>query len=341
MSRDLAVVILNWNGHEDTIECCESIMNNDCVECIDIFILDNYSEETSKRFIDGWMQNNTSKFNGCIFSEQEFNQKAQFGKVNFIKGTYNRGFAAGNNFVLRNIMDQYQFFMLLNNDTTIDSDAITSLVKHMNTDKDIGIIGCRILNFYDRKSIWNVGGRFNWYDDRRYYSEKYIDKALNSGMKIIPSDLVSGCAMMIRQRILQVQGPLTERFFFGEEDFNYCKKMKLNNVRLAIALNSIIYHKVSVSINKNNKTGQRVPFNRIILYFTARIIDHKEFYSSKKWILWRMLYMSMLFIYFIRKYSSCSIAFSLIKIIKQHTDDLWEIDYCRFREIMDNEYNIR
>lgn len=58
--RDIAVIILNWNGEEDTIECLESL---DSQSIYDIFLLDNGSRDKSIEAIRIYLEK--SKYSYC------------------------------------------------------------------------------------------------------------------------------------------------------------------------------------------------------------------------------------------------------------------------------------
>lgn len=55
---------------------------------------------------------------------------------------------------------------------------------------------------------------------------------------------------------------------FGEEDFNFCKRLKINNIKVETILSATIYHKVSSSINKTNNTKKKIAIDT---YYTSQI----------------------------------------------------------------------
>lgn len=105
----VGLIILNWNGYQDTIECIESIVeyegNNHS-----IFILDNGSSDNSLTFIEEWLRYNY-KFNYRIVEDTEFQSMSEFeeGGLTLIKGRYNLGFAKGNNLILNKIKSKFEY----------------------------------------------------------------------------------------------------------------------------------------------------------------------------------------------------------------------------------------
>ena len=55
----------------------------------------------------------------------------------------------------------YEYIMLLNNDTEVDENFIEPLLNRLNSEKEIGAVQPLILNFHNKKTVWNFGGRFN------------------------------------------------------------------------------------------------------------------------------------------------------------------------------------
>ncbi|MEH7115525.1 glycosyltransferase, partial [Neobacillus niacini] len=54
----LGIIVLNWNGHEDTIECLNSLLINEKNNNYTIFLLDNGSKKDSVEYIQKWLEIN-------------------------------------------------------------------------------------------------------------------------------------------------------------------------------------------------------------------------------------------------------------------------------------------
>lgn len=50
--------------------------------------------------------------------------------------------------------------------------SITKMINYMDIKKDTGAASCNIRYFDDKNKLWNAGGRFTWYGDRKYYSQR-------------------------------------------------------------------------------------------------------------------------------------------------------------------------
>ena len=122
--------------------------------------------------------------------------------------------------------------------------------------------------YSDRKKLWNAGGYFTFYGDKRYFNQKKVDRLKAHGKEVMDCEFLTGCFMCCRTELLQKYGLFTDKFFFGEDDFNFCMRMKKAGIKLGCALNAVLYHKVSSSMAKTSANDDY----RNIVHFTNRII---------------------------------------------------------------------
>lgn len=282
--KDLAIIILNWNGELDTIECIRSIYKTKMNMTYSIFLYDNNSELDSVNSIESFVK---TKEHTIISSQDFVESNITYNKeIIFVKGDENIGFARANNCVMRRLKGKYKYFFLLNNDTVIEQNVISEMFDYMEQHNDVDALTCRI-NYYDTANkLWNAGGKFTWYGDRKYYSEKEIKDS-----DIIECDFITGCALLIKSVVMEKIGYFSEKFFFGEEDFNLCKRLKDKNCCVQVLLNQKIYHKVNSSIDKLSSSY----INKIIVHYLNRIIDQRDLMNNDiKWRLWKGMYLSAL-----------------------------------------------
>ncbi len=333
-SSKLGIIILNWNGHEDTVECITSIRKNEEGDYT-IFLLDNGSDEGSVEYIEKWLENNY-ELSYKIMDEVEFHCCSDFSDYTlyFIKGKQNLGFAKGNNLIWNKIKDEFDYTFLLNNDTVITKNAITNMLNYMDNNLNTGAISCDIRLYSQPNKLWNAGGYFTCYGDRKYFKQSAIDASKQNGVEAIKSPFVTGCALMVRKEITDKFGIFTEKFFFGEEDFNFCRRLLKNNVIVESVLSSTIYHKVGTSIKKAQKNT-----NSFVLHFSNRIIDLKEFYSPLKWRLWKDIYIIGIFFKVLSITRNAKEAFRAVQYITYYTTNYDEISYETFQEINNLEWS--
>lgn len=230
----VAIILVNYNGYEDTIECIKSLKNITDVE-YKIIVVDNYSTDDS-----------------AIKLEKD---KDIYDFI-LIKACQNNGFSAGNNIGINYAKNlNVDYYLLLNNDTVVENDFLKKLIVPFKNNTDVGITTSRILYFLDNNKLWYNGGNIDYkariihYDFNRTYR-----KTENEYNRIV--SFASGCCMCISKECLNKVGMLDEDFFLYEEDSEYCCRAKKNNYKILFVPDSVIYHKVSSSTGKNSPMSQ-------------------------------------------------------------------------------------
>lgn len=307
-NSNLWIIILNWNGWEDTLECLESIWNSNYpyFRCI---VIDNGSSDNSCERILKWAyksQNTTTDplLSGDKYPEKilVYDKKAAENGGNekeerklhspgrylvLIKNHENSGFAGGCNIGLRYALSkEAELVFFLNNDTIIDKDALGRMAGFLKERTDYCGVTGQIRLYHDPERTWNCGGNLRWYGARKYiYSDTPVVQTPQNGYRRIT--FVTGCAVMFRIDIFRDTGLLTEKFFFGEEDFELSLRLYRQRFKIAILFTSIIYHKVNVSINKSFQDDS---LSKIYSYYLKRFINLRDYWPFWRWRLWRFFY---------------------------------------------------
>lgn len=281
------IIILNWNGYEDTIECIRSVQNNDYSNYC-IVVVDNGSEKENFNKLKSWCSDRFSTFisyskqeaeaGGIDSSENLANIAVAKNRLIFLENNENLGFAAGNNVGLKYVLkNNAPFAMLLNNDTVIEKDSITILMDFLNSHNEYVAATPQIRYFEPNDKIWNCGGKIMWFGNRKYYfAGDNISKVPLSGFRRV--SFITGCALLFRPAIT---GILTERFFFGEEDLDFSFRQKIAKRKMACCFSSIIYHKISVSFKKVDSSV----LGSLYIYYLSRLINNRQYSSSFMFII--------------------------------------------------------
>ena len=286
MKNRLGIIILNYNGAEDTIECIDSLKKAECIDIADIFVLDNGSKTENIRFLRDNLSYEKTGFKEVLLDDfnDEFITNSNE-KYFLIISAVNYGFAGGNNAIMEVVNSFYDYILLLNNDTVVTSDFISNMLQMFELNKNIGFGSCRINNYYDKELLWNCGGVIQPWGLRKYYNEKKL--SLNN--TYIRASFITGCALFIKTSVLTKYGLLTNQFFFGEEDFNFCWRMKKNGILGMCHTKPMVYHKVSKS---SEKVGKKP--GKLAGYYLVRIVDMKQFYRNIVWKIWKKALISVL-----------------------------------------------
>ena len=291
--KKLAIIILNWNGTKDTIDCLETLKN---IDLYDIYLLDNGSTEDKYQELKEFCFSNYSQKEYRLDNLEERTEEKK--GLYLIKSSVNLGFAGGNNAVSKAIVEDYDYQLLLNNDTFVPMGAIESMLDKIERN-DVDAITCDIRYYYDKLKLWDAGGIFNWIGNINYYTNKDIEKYKNKKIEFIKAQYITGCVMMIKREYLKKYGLFTDRFFHGEEDYNFCYNLKRRGHKIGVDIGTRIYHKVGQSLNPTRDKNKTIRSN--ILHFTNRVIDYKEFYSNAHWKIWSSFYITIVFMYFFIK----------------------------------------
>lgn len=272
----VSIIILNWNGWEDTIECLESVYQITYPN-YDVIVVDNGSKDDSlqkiRAYTRGEIVPESPFYSYCRENkpieliEYAANEIARDGgkKINYsqkikskslilIKNGKNSGFAGGNNIAIQYALKSLNtdYYLLLNNDTVVHPDFLSELVQGVIQEKVVAITGpkCYYYDYNGRKDvIWFAGGVLDFW---RYPAYRSIGTGETDQQgdynKVMDCDWITGAAIMV-SKFVPIKY-LDERFFFGCEDVDLCIKTKMRGYQIKVNLNAMIWHKGGISRKK-------------------------------------------------------------------------------------------
>lgn len=249
-----AILILNWNGWKDTVECLRSLKS---LTTDDFFIMlgDNGSTDDSIQRIKDFCLKESLLLQSITLGREE-NIQIEKRSIIFYDLKENYGFARGNNLLMKYAWTlSPNYYLLLNNDTEVEPDFLSKLTDYQQKQPDIKVLTPLIHYFCDKSLIWNAGGNLFWGLRKYHYADRPASEVVEP--KFIPCTFITGCALLCTLEVLQEDHTLfTERFFHGEEDFDFALRMKKKGVRMGCLVPSVIYHKVGRSVDRmGDKTG--------------------------------------------------------------------------------------
>lgn len=214
------VIILNWKGWQDTVECIESLLKND-YKNFRVVVIDNHSEDESYDKLLEWCRDRD--------------------RFTVLQTMANLGFAGGNNVGIKYALENNaEYILLLNNDTVVTDNFLSSLTKTAK-EEDPGIMGCKILHHSDDR-IWYLGGKMSWLRGGAYHPGKgRMDRKI--AKKPFEVDFITGCMMLIKRDVFEKIGFLDESYFLYNEDVDYCLRAYRAGIKMMVNPTSIIYHK--------------------------------------------------------------------------------------------------
>lgn len=138
-----AVIILNYNNFEDTINCIESVEKYNTGR-IKLIIVDNASKrkgatESLEHYLIGRYDSRLSIYTDPI---SDISEKKCLTYCSYIKSKNNDGYACGNNKALKltELDSEIKYVMILNNDVLFVQDIIPILVKRYSETPDAAIL---------------------------------------------------------------------------------------------------------------------------------------------------------------------------------------------------------
>ena len=170
----IGIFICNYNKADMVVKCVEAAIKQS-YKYTDIYVIDNASTDDSVKRLESTFGN----------------------KISIVKNEENLGGSGGFGRAIRMAVESdYSYFMLLDNDAFLDSDALKELYEYMSINKDVGICGAKILNLQQSEYIQDYGGRI----DRNTYQWGGIwggshDDDIDICMDV---DYVASCALLAR-----------------------------------------------------------------------------------------------------------------------------------------------
>lgn len=340
----LNIIILNWNGFEDTVKCIESVKNNLIEQNYSIILVDNGSEKEEVENIEKYCKLNFTNFyatykeNVLSYDVDLYKKTSIFcGKndILLIRNNENLGFAKGNNVGLHYVLNQNgNYALLLNNDTEIEHDALNKMFLTLKKNERNNVVAVipQIRYFHDKDLIWNCGGKINWLGVRKYYyaDTKATNLSLNDTMKV---DYGTGCTLLLN---LDKTGILSEKFFFGEEDFELAYRLKSANMKILCDLNAIIYHKVGASRDKFSDKF----IGNMVYHYAQRLSNLKDNLPTFIWMISAFAhFLSSIRLLIINNCFSLKILMNMWVDILQNVTNLKQFTKSDFARISRKVYN--
>ncbi|MCB1057933.1 MAG: glycosyltransferase family 2 protein [Acidobacteria bacterium] len=222
-SARIAVVLVNWNGAEDTLETLASL---DRVEGLDLrpLVVDNGSSDDSVARL-----------------------RARRPELEILETGANLGFAGGNEVGIRHALDDPAtgWLLLLNTDVEVDPGFLGPLLEACS-DSAVGAAGPMIFYADPADRLWAAGGRLRW--------RETVTKEFGRGEADGPPwnrardvSYLTTCCLLVPRDVMERVGPLDPVYFINVDDADWCRRASGAGYRLRYEPASRIWHKVAAS----------------------------------------------------------------------------------------------
>lgn len=254
MMKKISIVLLNWKGTDDTIECLNSVLSQTRLAAFRTIIIDNDSGDDSLsrlcdhcRYIGADFEVVAYDSSTDTFSSAEGGKNMQGAGISLIQANENLGFCSGNNVGAR-----YAFncgadsALILNNDTTVAPDFVEKLGEAACELGARTLLSPQILYQDEPDVIWWFGGDFSPLLSVTYRSQGARRKTGISGYP--ETNWVSGCATLISRELFSEIGLYDPCFFIWCEEWDLSLRASRRGISLQVVPDAIVYHKVGKSL---------------------------------------------------------------------------------------------
>ena len=240
----LSTIIVTYNTREMTLDCLRSLLADTQNLEHEIFIVDNASTDGTLDAI-----------------------RKEFPHVHLIANTDNKGFGAANNQAMRIATGKY--FLLLNSDAFPRAGAIPTLIKELESQPNVALIGPKLLNpdgsmqlscfkFPSPARAWIENTWLSALCSRNQFLGDYRNWPHNSARHV---DWLIGACMLLRREVFEKIGGFDERFFMYAEESDWQLRMKKAGYRIAFTPAAQVMHLAGASTDPSKPKKEKSLIN--------------------------------------------------------------------------------
>lgn len=255
VTRDLSIIIVNWNTRDLLARCLESVIlgTGELGSPItEVIVVDNASSDGSAAMV-----------------------RRDFPGVQLIENSENVGFARANNLGI--VLATGRYVLLLNSDTLLPQGILESLLAFADAHPQAGIVGAKLVNLDD--SFQAGPNRFptlasvvleSWGVIQRITRNPYYPSFLPQRSSVPQEcDWVGGACLLARRVAIEQVGLLDEAFFMNSEEVDWCYRMRQGGWEVWYTPASSVIHLGGASANRSTAM-QRIRNNRGKVLFLSK-----------------------------------------------------------------------
>lgn len=244
--KELAVIILNWNGRKLLEQFLPIASRYSITEDADLIVADNGSTDDSVEWV-----------------------KAHHPEVKVLSFSENYGFAEGYNKAIK--QTQYKYTILLNSDVEVTEDWTRPLLDFMRRNSDVGALQPKIRSWKERTKFEYAGAAGGYLDKLGYpycrgrlFDSIEEDRGQYDG-KVVDVCWASGAALMVRTDIYLKVGGLDARFFAHMEEIDLCCRIHGAGYRVVAVPDAMVFHVGGASLAQGNPKKTYLNFRNNLL----------------------------------------------------------------------------
>lgn len=276
----VSIIIVSYNTKDLTLTCIRSIYKTVKKFEFEIIVVDNNSQ-------DGTVES--------IHSE--------FKKIKIISNRCNVGFAKANNQGVEISIGKYILF--LNPDTELCTETLEKTLNFLEENQDAGVVGCRA--FLPDGSQQNTLLRFpslltiiltTFVPSKLRRKSQLFGRARYVGIdlnKIQAVDVVAGCFMLIKRKVIETVGAFDDEFFMYGEESELCFRIHKSGWKIYYYPHAKIIH-VGGASTKDITVTKTLMMAKGQLLLIEKTLGNTLLYISNLMMFIRDLILTMLLI---------------------------------------------
>lgn len=258
-TKKISIIIVNYNSKDFLLQCVKSIEKASENLNVEIIVVDNNSSDGSIGYLTPLLPH-----------------------VNFIALNENLGFAKANNIGSKECSGDY--FLILNPDTLIEENTLTTMLDFMEEHAEVGGAGCKVLN---ADGTFQVACRRGFPTPWASFSKLFGLQSLFPKSKLFAQynqtylsvdetyyiDSIIGAFMFIRKQAWDDVKGFDETFFMYGEDIDLCYRLNQTNWKISYVHTTSVIHYKGISTKRSS-------INELEHFYDAMKIFSSKHYSS-------------------------------------------------------------
>jgi len=243
------VIVINWNGEDDTCRCLSSLMSVDYPN-MHVVVSDNGSRPASLEALREWARQN--HVGPSDAAAQGAAGAPGIRSFTILENGRNLGFTGANTVGIEHAMaDGTDYVVFLNNDTLVTPTFLSLMVSAAEKDPTLGLLGCKTFHGDGTSTerpriIWSLGGYAYHFGNPMNRGSNQPDRPEWNG--VVENELICGCCMLIRRAAIEQCGVQDDDIFFAIDDVEYSMRVARAGWKNALVLDAEIYHAGSRSV---------------------------------------------------------------------------------------------
>ena len=253
MRDDIAVITVNWNGWQVTLDCLTALRASKGASWR-LFIVDNASTDDSIERLSGLGED-----------------------VVLIQAATNGGWTGGNNVGVRRALDEgYNYIFLLNNDAMVEPHTMSRLLAFSSTRSPPPVVGPLHRNIQSSRFDF-IGASINESNGMPTY-ESGDESAIAQRPAFYPTAFVSGAGMFLSREHFENVGMFDDNFYLNYDETDWCYRARKIGTEIFMLKSAKIIHLVSASIGGSESPLNVYFMTRNSLLFAERHLSRRQRY---------------------------------------------------------------